>query len=92
MVQNEQMDIEWIENEVSFRTRISIPLFPQKSLLEETETLKYLGITLDKNLNLDEHIKDLSGSWGSILQQFRYCGILLPKKFRLATTCFMLNP
>ena len=49
---------------LSFRSRLSFPLFLQKSPLEETDSLKYLGVTLDKNLNFDEHIKDLSRKLG----------------------------
>ena len=47
------------KKKVSFRIRMSITLFLQESLLEETESLKYLCNTLDKNLTFDKHIEDL---------------------------------
>ena len=56
--------MNWKRKKNPFVPPISIPLYLQNSLLEESESIKYLGVTLDKNLNFDEHIKDLSKKLG----------------------------
>ena len=48
----------------SFRIRLCIGLFLQNLLLEETESLKYLGVTLDKSFSFNKHIKGMSRKLG----------------------------